>query len=56
MKDCIKLRTLEEIEDDYKIFFVDLWGVIHNGVELFEYVKSTLKRLKNKKKNNFLYN
>ncbi len=50
MKDCIKLRTLEEIEDDYKIFFVDLWGVIHNGVELFEYVKRTLKRLKNKKK------
>ena len=50
MKDCIKLKTLEEIENEYKIFFVDLWGVIHNGIELFEYVKSTLKRLKNKKK------
>ena len=49
MSDLIKLKTLEDIEDKYNIFFIDLWGVIHNGLELFENVKTVLKRLKKKK-------
>ena len=48
MSDLIKLKTLEDIEDKYNIFFIDLWGVIHNGLELFENVKSVLNRLKKK--------
>ena len=50
MSDLIKLETLEEIEDKYNIFFIDLWGVIHNGLELFGNVKTVLKRLKKKNK------
>ena len=50
MSDLIKLKTLEEIENKYNIFFIDLWGVIHNGLELFENVKTVLKRLKKKNK------
>ena len=48
MSDLIKLETLKEIEDKYNIFFIDLWGVIHNGLELFENVKTVLKDLKKK--------
>ena len=47
---CKKLETLKEIEDNYNVFFIDLWGVIHNGIELFEFVSSSLMRLKDKKK------
>ena len=50
MSDLIKLESLEEIEDKYNIFFIDLWGVVHNGLELFGNVKTVLKRLKKKKK------
>ena len=50
MSDFIKLTTLKEIEDKYNIFFIDLWGVIHNGLELFESVKNVLNRLKKKNK------
>ena len=50
MTDLIKLISLEEIEDKYNVFFIDLWGVIHNGLELFENVKNVLNRLKKKNK------
>ena len=50
MSDLIKLTTLKDIEDEYNIFFIDLWGVIHNGLELFENVKNVLNRLKKKNK------
>ena len=50
MSDFIKLTSLKEIEDKYNIFFIDLWGVIHNGWELFEGVKNVLNRLKKKNK------
>ena len=50
MSDLKKLKTLEDIEDRYNIFFIDLWGVIHNGLELFKNVKTVLKRLKRKKR------
>ena len=53
MIECKKLETLKEIEDNYNFFFIDLWGVIHNGIELFEFVSSSLMRLKEKKKNYF---
>ncbi len=50
MSDLLKLTTLEDIEDKYNVFFIDLWGVIHNGLNLFEGVKTVLKRLKKKNK------
>ena len=48
MIECKKLETLKEIVDNYNFFFIDLWGVVHNGVELFESVRSFLMRLKEK--------
>ena len=50
MSDPIKLKSLKEIEDKYDIFFIDLWGVIHNGLQLFESIEKVLNRLKKKNK------
>ena len=46
MSEFIKLKSLKEIEDKYDIFFIDLWGVIHNGLQLFESIENVLNRLK----------
>ena len=54
MSDLIKLKSLKEIEDKYDIFFIDLWGVIHNGLQLFESIENVLNRLKKKIKLFFL--
>ena len=48
-----QIQNLSEIQNEYECFFIDLWGVIHNGVNLFENVLDTLKFLKNKKKSIF---
>ena len=48
-----EIQNLSEIQNQYECFFIDLWGVIHNGVNLFENVLDTLKFLKNKKKSIF---
>ena len=50
MSDPIKLKSLKEIEDKYDIFLIDLWGVIHNGLQLFESIENVLNRLKKKNK------
>ena len=47
------IQNLSEIQNEYECFFIDLWGVIHNGVNLFEHVLDTLKFLKNEKKSIF---
>ena len=52
MSDLIKITTLEDIEDKYNIFFIDLWGVIHNGLELFE--NAGLSKLPYENKNDCL--
>ena len=48
-----QIQNLSEIHSEYECFFIDLWGVIHNGVHLFENVLDTLKFLKNEKKSIF---
>ena len=41
---------LKSIVDNYQLFYVDLWGVVHNGITLhFEAIK-TLKEIAKKKK------
>lgn len=40
------LSGLAEIMDDYDHFILDIWGVIHNGIEPFPHVIDTLKTLK----------
>ncbi len=50
MKSCVKINYLSEIIDSYDIFFIDLWGVIHNGVSVFDNVIFVLESLKKKNK------
>ena len=50
MSDLIKVETLEEIEDKYNIFFIDLWGVVHNGVQLYPEAMDVLENLNKLKK------
>jgi len=42
------------ILDDYDLFFIDLWGVVHNGIELHENAIYTLSKIKEAKKNYIL--
>ncbi len=39
---------LSSIVDDYQLFYVDLWGVVHNGVSLHTEAIKTLKEIKKK--------
>ena len=48
-----QIQNLSEIHSEYECFFIDLWGVIHNGVSLFEKVQDTLKILKKENKSIF---
>ena len=53
MKHYYHLEKLSDISDDYDIFLIDLWGVIHNGIRIFKNVKNVLKKLKEKNKSVF---
>jgi len=48
-----QIQNLSEIHSKYECFFIDLWGVVHNGVSLFENVQDTLKILKKANKSIF---
>ena len=44
-------KGLRSIFDAYDVFFIDIWGVLHNGFNLFENSVEVLEELeKNKKK------
>ena len=42
----MEIERLSEISLDYNYFFIDLWGVVHNGVNLFQNVPEVLSELK----------
>ena len=42
---------LQSIAENYDLFYVDLWGVIHNGIKLHEEAINVLKQLSKLKKN-----
>ncbi len=44
------LKNFSEIYNDYDFFIVDLWGVVHNGVRLFQGITEVLEKIKLKKK------
>ena len=46
----LDLNGLQSIADNYDLFYIDLWGVIHNGINLHEQAIGTLKELLKKKK------
>ena len=39
------IKGLREIYDEYDAFFIDLWGVVHNGIQLYPQAVSTLENL-----------
>ena len=53
LKEVIQIERLSPIAQKYDTFFIDLWGVVHNGVNLFDYVLDTLVKLKKMKKKIF---
>tara|TARA_B100001564_G_scaffold120723_1_gene100713 strand:+ start:128 stop:946 length:819 start_codon:yes stop_codon:yes gene_type:complete len=46
----LDLNGLQSIADNYDLFYIDLWGVIHNGVKLHEEAIVVLKELSKKNK------
>ena len=36
---------LRSIADDYQLFYIDLWGVVHNGLELHSEAINTIKQI-----------
>ena len=52
-----KLEHLSDIYNSYDTFIIDLWGVMHNGISLYEKAIETVDNLlKNSKKIVFLSN
>ena len=45
---------LSSIVDNYQLFYVDLWGVVHNGVSLHAEAVKTLREITKKKKDYIL--
>ena len=41
---------LNSIADSYQLFYIDLWGVVHNGVNLHDEAINVLKQISNKNK------
>ena len=41
---------LSSIVDDYQLFYVDLWGVVHNGISLHSEAINVLKEITKKRK------
>ncbi len=42
----LDIEGLKSIADNYDIFYIDLWGVVHNGLKLHEEAIKALKELK----------
>ena len=45
-----KLTGIKQIYDKYDVYFVDLWGVMHDGITCYENAIQVLKNLKKYKK------
>jgi len=46
----LDLNGLQSVADHYDLFYIDLWGVIHNGIKLHDQAMVVLNELKKKKK------
>ena len=49
-KRITEISGLSSLVKDYNTFLVDLWGVIHNGINIFPGIIELLKRLKEEDK------
>ena len=39
------IKGLNEVQGKYDAFFIDLWGVIHNGIQLYPSAINVLENL-----------
>ena len=39
------IRGLSQVQSKYDAFFIDLWGVIHNGIQLYPKAIEVLENL-----------
>tara|TARA_B100001121_G_scaffold289340_1_gene288168 strand:+ start:114 stop:932 length:819 start_codon:yes stop_codon:yes gene_type:complete len=46
----LDIEGLRSIADDYELFYIDLWGVIHNGIKLHDEAINTLEQISKKEK------
>ena len=46
----LDFNGLQSIADNYDLFYIDLWGVVHNGINLHQQAIVTLKELLKKRK------
>jgi len=44
------IKGLSEVQGKYDTFFIDLWGVIHNGIHLYPEAINVLENLSKLKK------
>ena len=40
------IRGLSQIQSKYDAFFIDLWGVVHNGIQLYPEAIECFKKFK----------
>ena len=45
-----KITSISSIADNYDYFLFDQWGVLHNGLNVFEDAKNCIIKLKQKRK------
>lgn len=50
LQEIKKINNFQDIEDNYDALICDVWGVIHNGRELFEGVNDCLVNFRSKQK------
>ena len=50
----LDIEGLRSIADDYELFYIDLWGVIHNGINLHNEAINTLEQISKKDKDYIL--
>jgi HAD superfamily hydrolase (TIGR01459 family) len=46
----LDIDGFKSIIENYDLFYIDLWGVVHNGIKLHENAIETLLKIQNKKK------
>ena len=49
------IKGLSQVQSKYDAFFIDLWGVIHNGIELYPGAIDVLENLNKLENISFLY-
>ena len=50
MKANLTNKGLKEIVNDFELFYIDIWGVLHNGIKLNKDAVNVLHELDNLRK------